>query len=120
MTSLYCPYLSNHCDITADYNRFSEADAIVYHMVDYFDKNQADKRRNPKQRIVFALWESPPYSWGAPLYDGFFNWTMTYRFKSHIITSYYSDNACVYTSSPYYQLILRKNSTKKLNYKTKN
>ena len=44
---------------------------------------------------------------------------MTYRLKSHIITSYYSGNGYVHTSSDYYKLMLRENSTYKLNLKTK-
>ncbi|CAF2827386.1 unnamed protein product [Rotaria sp. Silwood2] len=119
MTSLYCPFLSNHCDITTDNNRFSEADAIVYHMRDGIDQNRAKKNRHPKQRFVFALWESPAHTPNLQSYNQFFNWTMTYRFKSDIITSYYSGNSYVHTSSPFYQLMLNENSTHKLNLKSR-
>ncbi|CAF5209191.1 unnamed protein product, partial [Rotaria magnacalcarata] len=34
MTSLFCPFLSDRCDITTDLDRFTEADAVVYHMRD--------------------------------------------------------------------------------------
>ncbi|CAF4028024.1 unnamed protein product [Rotaria sordida] len=117
MTELYCPFLSNHCDITTDYNRFSEADAIVFHLRDDFDQNRAKKNRHPKQRFVSALWESPPHTPNLQSYDQFFNWTMTYRFDSHIITPYYSENAYIHKSSPFYQLMLNENSTRKLNWK---
>ncbi|CAF0895018.1 unnamed protein product [Rotaria sordida] len=117
MTELYCPFLSNHCDITTDYNRFSEADAIVFHLRDDFDQNRAKKNRHPKQRFVSALWEAPPHTPNLQAYDQFFNWTMTYRFDSHIITPYYSENAYIHKSSPFYQLMLNENSTRKLNWK---
>ena len=114
---LQCPFLSNSCQITADNNRFSEADAVVYHMRDGFDKAAADQKRKSNQRLVFALWESPPHTPNLQSYQKFFNWTMTYRFKSHIIASYFSGNAFIHTSSDFYQLMLRENATKKLNLK---
>jgi hypothetical protein len=117
VTSLYCPFLSNHCDITSDFNRFSEADAIVYHMRDGFDKDIASQKRKPNQRVVFALWESPAHTPNLQSYRRFFNWTMTYRWKSDIIALYYSRNAYIHTSSEYYQLMLRENITKNLNLK---
>ncbi|CAF1274794.1 unnamed protein product [Rotaria sordida] len=117
MTALYCPFLSNHCDITTDYNRFSEADAIVYHMVDGFDQDLAKKKRHSKQRFVFTLWESPAHTRNLESFNQFFNWTMTYRFNSHIITSYYSQYGYIHKSSPFYRLMLNENSTRKLNWK---
>jgi hypothetical protein len=117
VNSLYCPFLSDHCNITTDYNRFSEADAVVYHLRDGFDKNIADQKRQANQRFVFALWESPAHTPNLQSYRQFFNWTMTYRFKSHIITSYYSGTGYIHTSSEFYQLMLRENVTKNLNLK---
>ncbi len=117
MKLLQCPFLSNYCDITIDYNRFSEADAVVYHMRDGIDRNTAEKKRTSNQRFVFALWESPAHTPNLESYRNFFNWTMTYRFKSHIVTSYYFDDAYIHTSSDYYRLMLHENSTKKLNLK---
>ncbi len=119
MTSLKCPFLSDHCDITNDFNRFSEADAIVYHMRDGIDMNRAKEKRHPRQRFVFTLWESPPHTPNLQSYRQFFNWTMTYRAQSHVITSYYSGNAYVHTSSDYYRAMLHENSTRKLNLKTR-
>ncbi|UJR21917.1 hypothetical protein I4U23_024987 [Adineta vaga] len=119
MTSLYCPFLSNRCDITSDSNRFSQADAVVYHLRDGIDMNRAKEKRLPKQRFVFALWESPPHTPNLQSYRQFFNWTMSYRFQSHIVTSYYSGNAYIHTSSAYYRLMLNENSTRKLNLKTR-
>jgi alpha-1,3-fucosyltransferase len=117
VTSLYCPFLSNRCTIITDHDRFSEADAIVYHMRDGVDQKNAREKRHPKQRIVFALWESPAHTPDLQSYRQFFNWTMTYRLKSDVITSYYSGNAYVHTSSDYYRLMIHENSTRKLNLK---
>ena len=72
MKSLYCPFLSNRCDITDDLNRFSEADAIVYHMRDGVDQALARKKRHFKQRFVFALWESPAHTPNLKSYHQFF------------------------------------------------
>lgn len=117
VTSLSCPFLSNYCDITDDTSRFSEADAVVYHMRDGVDRNLAKAKRHSKQRFVFALWESPAHTPGLQSFTDFFNWTMTYRFKSDIITSYYSGNAYIHTSSEFYRLMLRENATRKLDLK---
>lgn len=117
MTSIYCPYLSKNCDITTDYSRFSQADAVVYHMRNDVDKNIIEKTRKPNQRFVFALWESPTHTPNLQSYRKFFNWTMTYRLDSHIIAPYYLGDRYIHTSSDFYQLLLRENSTRKLNLK---
>ncbi|CAF1178640.1 unnamed protein product [Adineta steineri] len=119
MTSLYCPFLSNRCDITSDYKRFRQADAVVYHMRDGVDINRGKALRLPHQRFVFALWESPAHTANLEAYKEFFNWTMSYRHQSHVVTSYYSGNAYVHTSSNYYRLMLHENATRKLNLTTK-
>jgi alpha-1,3-fucosyltransferase len=119
VTSLFCPFLSDRCDITTDYNRFSEADAVVFHMFDGVDRTQAKEKRHPKQRFVFVLWEPSTKEVNLQPYRGFFNWTMTYRLKSHILATYYPQNGYVHTSSDYYRLMLHENSTRKLNLKIK-
>lgn len=111
--------MANHCDITTDVNRFSEADAVVYHIRDNIDRNRALANRRPEQRFVFTLWESPAHTPDLSSYQQFFNWTMTFRFDSHIITSYFSGNGYIHTSSDYYQLMLRENVTHNLNLKTR-
>ncbi len=117
MNLLNCPFLSNQCEITIDKKRFSEADAVVYHMgeEDSIDRNIVKKKRHPKQRFVFALWEPPVHTKNLHSYREFFNWTMTYRFQSHIVASYYSAHPYIHTSSEFYRLMLRENATKKLN-----
>ncbi|CAF3419354.1 unnamed protein product [Rotaria socialis] len=115
MKQLSCPYLGDYCDITTDKNRFSEADAVIYHMRDKIDRKKAEKNRRPHQRFVFALWESPPHTPNIKSYKKFFNWTMTYRFQSHVVASYYSSNAYIHTSSDYYRYLLKENTAKNLN-----
>jgi hypothetical protein len=94
VSELYCSFLNNQCEITNDVNRFQEADAVVYHIRN--DINRSDeimKYRRSSQRFVFTLWESPYYTPDLHSYNDFFNWTMTYRFDSHIFASYYSPTA---------------------------
>lgn len=119
MIGLGCPFLSNFCDITTDMKRFSQADAVVYHLRDGIDKTFAEKNRQTNQRFIFTLWESPVHTPDLKSYRGFFNWTMSYRFQSDIVTSYYAGNAFVHKSSRYYQLLINENRTKNLNLKFK-
>ena len=48
--------------------------------------------RKGHQRIVFFSQESPVHTWGTRVdpnkFEGYFNWTMTYRFDSDIPLSY--------------------------------
>jgi alpha-1,3-fucosyltransferase len=115
VTQLGCPFLADYCDITNDKSFFADADAVVYHMRDDINLKEARKYRNPAQRFVFALWESPKHTPDLNRYKGFFNWTMTYRFQSHIVSSYYSGNAYIHTSSDYYQFLIKENEKKKRN-----
>ncbi len=115
MTELSCPFLANYCHITSDKRYFSEADAVVYHIRDYINLREAKRNRQPDQRFVFALWESPVHTPDLKSYRRFFNWTMTYRFASHIVSSYYSSDAYIHTSSSYYDLMIKENATKNLN-----
>lgn len=114
MTHLSCPFLSNYCDITTDNYLFPYADAVVFHMRDYIDRWEADEFRRPDQRFVFALWESPSHTPDLKSFKRFFNWTMTYRFQSDIIASYYFGHAYVHKSSAYYQLMKEENVRKNL------
>jgi hypothetical protein len=43
---------------------------------------------------------------------------MTYRLKSHIVATYYHEYGYIHTSSDYYRLLVRENSTRNLNLKT--
>ena len=115
VNSLNCPFLSDHCDITTDWNRFSKADAIVYHMADKFDQDVANRDRSSHQRFVFTLWEPPIHTPNLTSYDRFFNWTMTYRFDSHVLATYYFVKPYIHKSSNYLRLLMRENWIYKLN-----
>lgn len=94
MSDLYCSFLNDYCEITNDMKRFDEADGIIYHMRDYIDRsNELMKHRKTSQRFIFTLWESPINSPDLRSYDNFFNWTMTYRFDSHVFLTYYFADA---------------------------
>ncbi|CAF0879244.1 unnamed protein product [Adineta ricciae] len=91
MSEIFCAFLNNHCEITNDMDRFHEADAVVYHAVDMINRSDEKLRtRRQSQRFVFALWESPKHYHEYDAYDKFFNWSMTYRLDSHIVTPYYT------------------------------
>lgn len=115
MTKLMCPFLTDYCDITIDDDRFSQADAVVYHMRDNVDINGANSKRKAHQRFVFNLWESPAHTPSLHQYKQFFNWTMTYRFESDIITSYYSGNPYVHVSNPFHEMMMKENLMRNLN-----
>ncbi len=94
MSELACSFLNNQCEITNDITRFNQADAVVYHLRNYINRsNEILKHRHSSQRFIFALWESPMNSPDLRSYNKFFNWTMTYRFDSHIFASYYAEAA---------------------------
>lgn len=94
MSELFCSFLSNHCEITTDLQRFSQADAVVYHPRDRLNEtNMFTKQRRASQRYVFTLWEPPVNTPDLRSFDQFFNWSMTYRFDSHIFASYYLHSA---------------------------
>jgi galactoside alpha-1,3-fucosyltransferase 4 len=79
-----------HCEKTSGMTRYKQADAVVYHMVDYVNRSdEIMKHRRSSQRFISTLWEPPINSPDIRSYNNFFNWTMTYRFDSHIFASYY-------------------------------
>jgi hypothetical protein len=119
VTQLSCPFLSDYCDITTDKNLFSQADAVVYHMRDEIDRYYAEKYRRPNQRFVFTLWESPVYTPDLKSFDKFFNWTMTYRFKSDIVASYYFNQAFMHKSNRYYELMMNESARRNLHLSVK-
>jgi hypothetical protein len=119
VTQLSCPFLSDYCDITTDKYLFSQADAVVYHIRDKIDRSYAEKYRHPNQRFVFTLWESPVYTPDLKSYNKFFNWTMTYRFNSHIVASYYFQQAFIHKSNPYYELMMNESAKRNLHLNVK-
>jgi alpha-1,3-fucosyltransferase len=115
VTQLSCPFLADRCHITNDIRRFSRADAVVFHMRDKINHRLARRKRRPRQRFVFTLWESPIHTPNLDSYKRFFNWTMTYRSHSHVIASYYWSNTYIHRSSQYYQHMIQVNTTQQLN-----
>jgi hypothetical protein len=91
VSEIFCPFLNNYCELTTDITRFKQADAVVYHMINNISRsNEIMKHRHSSQRFIFAVWEPPINSPDLHSYNKFFNWTMTYRFDSHIHASYFA------------------------------
>jgi len=68
-------------------------DAVISH--DYYFNNMTEKpaKRSPHQRYIYWNLESPAHAsylklWDEASIEGFFNWTMTYRWDSDIINTY--------------------------------
>ena len=85
-----CPV--TNCFITHNQHELpsiSQFDAVIFHMVDIELLEQEElpdqMHRNPKQRYVMLIAESPQH-WKADFtrFNNFFNWTMTYRQDSDI------------------------------------
>jgi hypothetical protein len=95
-------------------SRFSEADAVVYHLRDSIDRQFAESKRRVNQRFIFTLWESPAHTPSLQSYANFFNWTMTYRFNSDIVSSYYFNGPYVHALSSYYRRLIDGNGTRTL------
>jgi hypothetical protein len=92
VSEMFCPFLNNYCELTNDITRFKQADAVVYHLRDRINQStEIMKHRHSSQRFIFTLWESPINSPDLHSYNKFFNWSMTYRFDSHIFGSYYAN-----------------------------
>jgi len=114
--TLQCPFLVDYCQITTDLNVFSQADAIVYHMRDEINQRFARRRRRRRQRFVFALWEAPTHSADFTSFRQFFNWTMTYRFDSDIVSSYYLSDSYFHRSNFYYRRMIKENPNLQLKF----
>ncbi|GFY63619.1 alpha-(1,3)-fucosyltransferase C [Trichonephila inaurata madagascariensis] len=78
-----------NCEVTTDRSRLSESDAVIFHARD-MSLSDLPSIRYPHQRWVFYCLESPPYSDfpGLQHMKNMFNWTMTYRTNSDIVTQY--------------------------------
>ncbi|CAH0725112.1 unnamed protein product, partial [Brenthis ino] len=85
-------FLKNKCEykncFVTKYRAFfdeSKFDAIIFNgkEVYNFQYNQLPKRRSPKQKYIFAAMESADnYPVCNELFDGYFNWTWTYKIDS--------------------------------------
>ena len=85
-----CPV--TNCEITYKKTLIPSADVVLFHAFDMPSVKEMTRisiRRPVTQRWVYFIQESPlntPYDPG--IYNGFFNWTMTYRRDSDIFLPY--------------------------------
>ncbi|KAJ8718318.1 hypothetical protein PYW08_002555 [Mythimna loreyi] len=82
-----CPI--NNCFITSDrdeLNSIKDFDAILFYGPEFTQKEVIfPTERSLHQKYVFVSRESPAYyNLDKPRYDGFFNWTYTYKLNSDI------------------------------------
>jgi hypothetical protein len=107
VSEIFCPFLNNYCELTTDMARFKQADAVVYHSREGVNRsNEIMKYRQTSQRFIFALWEPPINSPDLRSFNKFFNWTMTYRFDSHIFAPYFADTPYRLKNNEHLQNIL--------------
>lgn len=86
--------MSDYCELTRDQTRYSQADAVVYHLRDRFNlSTDVINNRCSSQRFVMTLWEPPINTPDLRSLKNFFNWSMTYRFDSHIFAPYFADDS---------------------------
>ena len=82
-----CPLLVNTCRVTIDHKFFPESDAALFHLRESINyKKLNDLKRQPNQRFVFFLKESPVHSpvLSSEQHSHIFNYTQTYRPDSDI------------------------------------
>ena len=80
------------CKITYNRSDFLKSDAVLFHGRDLPSVTHMKnilRIKPPKQRWIYFMHESPQFSYfDAPSYNGFFNWTMTYRRDSDFFVPY--------------------------------
>ena len=85
------------CDVQAcriSYNKrdLARSDAVIFHGRDLpsvVHMKHIMKQKSSKQRWVYFIHESPKFTYYEPwLYNGFFNWTMSYRRDSDFFVPY--------------------------------
>ncbi|CAH2264246.1 jg22485 [Pararge aegeria aegeria] len=87
-----CSY--TNCFFTDDKNYFIEQtdfDAVVFGGLDVMNlwSFQMPYKRSPKQKYIFAASEpADNHPVCSPMYNGFFNWTWTYRIDSNLFWGY--------------------------------
>ncbi|CAH1232980.1 FUT5 [Branchiostoma lanceolatum] len=92
----YCPSMPE-CVFTGDREQVGNADALVFHYHDtpkVYSKAAMPLTRLPHQRWVWFAMECPIVTRLRDLvsYSGVFNWTMTYRNDSDVLTAYGSSS----------------------------
>jgi len=71
--------------------RVQDFDAVVFHDPFLSGLKDVPAKRSPHQRYIFWTQEPPSYHTFLNLWNdaaGFFNWTMTYRWDSDIVSPY--------------------------------
>lgn len=89
-----CPEM--RCYTSTDHGEGPNSyDAIVIHGVNFvLDRSTFEyisSWRQQSQHVVFFMMESPEYNvhaYDSPIYNNFFNWTMTYREDSDVVRRY--------------------------------
>ncbi|KAI9563626.1 hypothetical protein GHT06_011090 [Daphnia sinensis] len=88
---LSCPIKECRMDLASGNASLDDYDAIVINFNDQYPlPGIPNSRRLPHQRFIFFTQEPPPAlkEYDFHQYDGYFNWTMTYRKDSDILFSY--------------------------------
>ncbi|KAK4022252.1 hypothetical protein OUZ56_007731 [Daphnia magna] len=76
------------CETSDNRTNVQEYDAVVFHLRSWTQNDLPDKR-SPHQRYVFWSIESAAWRFiDTNLMKNFFNWTMTYRWDSDIVSPY--------------------------------
>ena len=80
------------CRFTHNRDELQRSDAVMFHGRDLPSETvlkEVAKCKPPKQRWVYHQWESPVNAGRNPaLFNGMFNWTMTYRVGSDLYVPY--------------------------------
>ena len=80
------------CRFTHNRNELQRSDAVMFHGRDLPSETvikEVEKNKPSWQRWVYHLWESPHNAGRNPaLFNGMFNWTMTYRVDSDFFIPY--------------------------------
>lgn len=90
------PCRVQRCRITYNKSDLTSCDAVIFHGRDLpsvVHMKQIVKKKPLKQRWVYFMHESPKFAFYDPgLYNGFFNWTMSYRRDSDFFVPYRTYN----------------------------
>lgn len=85
-----CPVVDCELVLSRKFRPVESYDAIIIHMQAIWKSHLPEFNRRPEQRLIFLSQEPPTM---LPLmkagdYDGYFNWTMTYKPDSDILLMY--------------------------------
>lgn len=81
--------LVNRCRFTYDKKMASKADAVVFGNPNQIRVHPPLQKTNRNQIWILSAIEAPPNTGRHRNYHGLFNWTMTYRTDSIIVTPYF-------------------------------